>query len=127
MSVRKRQWETEQGDTRSAYVVQYSTAELDSRGKRRRHIKTFERKKDAETFHAQVRVDIGRGVHVPSSKSITISEAGRNWIDSCADLGRTTVDNYQQHLTLHILPLLGAVKLSALNVALVRDWQRRNA
>jgi hypothetical protein len=28
MSVRKRQWETEQGDTRSAYVVQYSTAEL---------------------------------------------------------------------------------------------------
>ncbi len=123
MSVRKRTWKTESGEIRSAYVVQYSTSELDMRGKRKRHIQTFERKKDADAFHAQTRVDIGKGVHVPASKSITVEKAGQHWIDSCADLERTSVDGYQQHLDLHILPYLDAVKLSALTVAIVRDWQ----
>jgi integrase len=123
MSIRKRQWATASGDVRECYVVQYSTPELDSRGKRKRHVKAFDRKKDAEVFHAQVRVDIGKGVHVPASKSITVEAAGRNWIDSCGDLERTTVDGYQQHLNLHIVPYLGGVKLSALTVAIVRDWQ----
>ena len=107
----------------ASYVVQYSTAELDKRGKRKRHVKAFDRKKDAEAFQAQVRVDIGKGVHVPASKSITVEAAGRNWIDSCGDLERTTVDGYQQHLNLHIIPYLGGVKLSALSVTIVRDWQ----
>jgi len=123
MSIRKRQWATASGDVRECYVVQYSTPELDSRGKRKRHVKAFDRKKDAEVFHAQVRVDIGKGVHVPASKSITVEAAGRNWIDSCGDLERTTIDGYQQHLNLHIVPYLGGVKLSALTVAIVRDWQ----
>lgn len=123
MSVRKRTWETESGEARSAYVVQYSIGETDKLGKRKRCIKTFDRKKDAEAFHAQVRVDIGKGVHVPASKSITVEAAGRAWIDACADLERTSVDGYRQHLTLHINPYLGVVKLSALNVAIVRDWQ----
>src|SRR5882757_1041112 len=94
MSVRKRTWKTESGEIRSAYVVQYSTAETDTRGKRKRHIQTFDRKKDADAFHAQVRVDVGKGVHVPSSKSITVEKAGQHWIDSCADLERTSVDGY---------------------------------
>jgi integrase len=123
MSVRKRIWETEGGEIRTAYVVQYSIAETDARGKRKRCIKTFEKKKDAEAFEAHVRVDIGRGVHVPASQSITVEAAGRGWIDSCGDLERTTVDGYLQHLAIHINPYLGALKLSALTVAIVRDWQ----
>jgi integrase len=123
MSVRTHTWTTTSGDPRQAYVVQYSTAELDKRGKRKRHLKFFKRKKDAEAFEAQVRVDVGKGVHVPSSKSITIAEAGRNWIDSCSDLERTTLDGYKQHLKFHIDPYLGGVKLSALTIAIVRDWQ----
>jgi integrase len=123
MSVRKRTWKTESGETRTAYVVQYTTADLDKRNKRKRHIKTFDRKKDAEAFHAQVRVDVSKGTHVPSSTSVTVERAGSDWIDSCADLERTSVDGYQQHLDLHILPYLGAVKAPALTVAIVRDWQ----
>jgi integrase len=123
MSIRKRTWKTESGEERSAYVVQYSVAELDKRGKRKRIIKTFDRKKDADAFHAQVRVDLGKGVHVPASKSVTVEAAGRGWIDSCGDLERTTLDGYQQHLNLHINPYLGGVKLSSLTVAIVRDWQ----
>ncbi|KGT76444.1 integrase [Bradyrhizobium japonicum] len=123
MSVRTHTWTTKSGEQRQAYLVQYSTAELDKRGKRKRHVKFFDRKKEADAFHAQVRVDVSKGVHVPASKSIAVEAAGRNWIDSCGDLERTTVDGYQQHLNLHINPYLGGVKLSALTVAIVRDWQ----
>jgi integrase len=123
MSIRTHTWKTKSGEEREAYLVQYSTAELDKRGKRKRHVKFFKLKKDAIAFEAQVRVDVGKGVHVPASKSITVEAAGRNWIDSCGDLERTTVDGYQQHLNLHINPYLASVKLSALNVAIVRDWQ----
>jgi integrase len=123
MSIRKRKWETASGESRECYLVQYSTAELDSRGKRRRHVKAFDRLSDAKTFHAQVHVDLSKGTHVPASKSITVKAAGDNWIDSCGDLERTTLDGYRQHLNLHIVPYLGGVKLSALTVAIVRDWQ----
>jgi integrase len=123
MSVRTHTWTTKSGEARSAYLVQYSTAELDARGKRKRHVKFFNRKKDADAFHAQVRVDIRKGVHVPSSKSITVAQGGEHWIDSCADLERTTRDGYEQHLRDHINPYLGGIKLSALTVAIVRDWQ----
>jgi integrase len=54
-----------------------------------------------------------------------VDKAGSNWIDSCADLERTSVDGYQQHLNLHINPYLGTVKLSALTVPIVRDWQNK--
>jgi integrase len=123
MSVRKRTWETENGETRTAYLVQYSVPELDKRGKRTRHVKTFAKKKDAEKFESQVRIDVDGGTHVPASKSKTISEAGANWIASCGDLEPTTVDGYRQHLNLHILPYLGNMKLAAITVAVVRNWQ----
>jgi integrase len=123
MSIRKRTWQTESGEERSAYVVQYSTAERDERGKRKRHIKTFDRKKDADDFHAQVRIDLKKGVHTPDSKSITVEEAGTSWIDGCRDLERTSVDQYNQHLKFHINPYLGMIKLPALTTAVVREWQ----
>jgi integrase len=123
MSIRKRVWQTESGEERSAYVVQYSTAERDERGKRKRHIKTFDRKKDADDFHAQVRIDVKKGVHTPDSKSITVEEAGTLWIDGCGDLERTSVDQYNQHLKFHINPYLGTIKLPALTTAVVREWQ----
>jgi integrase len=123
MSIRKRTWKTESGEDRSAYVVQYSTAERDERGKRKRHIKTFDRKKDADDFQAQVRVDLKKGTHTPHSRSVTVDEAGKLWIDGCGDLERTSVDQYNQHLKFHINPYLGALKVSALTVAIVREWQ----
>ena len=123
MSIRKRTWQTELGEERSAWIVQYSTAELDKRGKRARHIRTFDRKKDAEDFRAQVQVDLKKGVHTPTSRSVTVAKAGNEWLDSCGDLERTSRDQYGQHLKFHIVPYLGTVKLSALTVASVRDWQ----
>jgi integrase len=123
LSVRPHTWETRKGETRKAYLVQYSTAELDSRGKRKRHVKFFRTKKEAEAYEAQVRVDVSKGVHVPSSKSTTVAEAGKLWLAACDGLERATVDSYRNHLDLHIAPYLGGLKLSALTIAVVRDWQ----
>ena len=119
MSVRRRTWNNRDGSEGEAWVVNYT----DRAGKRR--LKTFERKRDAESFEAGVSIDVRAGVHVPDSQSITLAEAGKLWLASCeaAALERTTLDYYRQHLDLHIVPLIGAVKLSQLSVPAVRSFE----
>jgi len=119
MSVRKRTWRNGDGSDGEAWVVAYT----DRAGIRR--IKTFDRKRDAEIFEAAVGVEVRAGVHVPDSQSVMVAEAGRLWLMSCeaAGLEQTTLDYYRQHVELHIVPLLGAVKLSQLTVPLVRDFE----
>jgi integrase len=123
MSVRERKWTTKSGEVRKCYLVQYSTAELDKRGKRTRRCKQFRTKKAADLYEAQVRVHVEAGTHVPPSKSVTVSAAGNLWLDSCDGLEPATVDSYRNHLNLHIRPYLGGMRLSALSVAAVRGWQ----
>ena len=119
MSVRRRTWNNRDGSEGEAWVVNYT----DRAGKRR--LKTFERKRDAESFEAGVSIDVRAGVHVPDSQSITLAEAGKLWLASCeaAALERTTLDYYRQHLDLHIVPLIGAVKLSQLSLTAVRPFE----
>ena len=52
MSVRKRRWVTSKGEVREAWIVDY----VDRQGDQ--HIKHFDRKKDADEYHASVKVDI---------------------------------------------------------------------
>jgi integrase len=120
MSVRKRSWVTDRGDAREAWVVDYNQLG-------RRHLKTFARKRDADAYHAQVAVDIRAGTHTPDSASITVAEAGRLWLLSREQAGieRTTLDYYRSHLDLHIVPLIGNTKLSALTVPFVREFEDR--
>jgi integrase len=124
MSIRKRVWQTKDGP-QEAYVVQYSTHERDSRGKRKRHIATFKTKKEAVAFEASVRVDVAKGVHVPDSKSLTVRQAGEAWLSSCRGLEQATRVGYEQHLRQHILPFLADAKLSQLNVGVIKAWQGR--
>lgn len=125
MGIRKRKW-VSNGEQREAWVVDYATSERDPKtGRLKRHIRTFDRKRDAETWAAQTHVDIGKGVHTPRSRSTTVEAAGKAWIDSCGDLERSTRDQYEQHLKFHINPYLGAVKLADLTVDGVKDWQSK--
>jgi integrase len=119
MSVKKRTWKTSKGEQREAWIVRYA----DAQG--HRHIATFERKKDADEYHATVRVDVRKGTHVAPSKSATVAEAGKLWLAACdgAGLERTSVNSYRQHFELHMLPYLGALRLSAITVATIREWQ----
>jgi integrase len=116
VSVRKRTWVTRRGDMKEAWVLDYRVAGS-------RHIETFERKKDADARAAQVKVDVGKGVHVATSKSKTVADAGEKWLSDAADrLEAATVESYRQHFEQHIVPYLGPVKLSALTVPAVRDF-----
>ena len=72
MSIRKRQWTTRLGEEKEAWIVDYT----DQEGKR--HIKTFQRKKEADDYRATVHVDIRRGVH--TSTKDTVADAGKKWL-----------------------------------------------
>jgi hypothetical protein len=120
MSVRKRKWTTKGGEEREAWIVQY----IDQDGVDR--IKTFARKKDADAFENQTGVDISKGTHVADSKSVTVNEAGRLWLESVtgAGLERTTIEQYRQHLN-HMAPYIGHSKLSQLNAPIIRTFEDR--
>jgi integrase len=123
MSVSKRTWSNRDGSRGSAWVVAYT----DQAGKRRS--KNFDRKRDADAFHGAVSTELRSGLHVPDSQSVTIAEAGRLWLRSCeaAALERSTVEQYGQHLNLHIIPLIGAMKLSRFSSPMARAFEDRLA
>ena len=116
MSVRKRTWTTPSGESKTAWVVDYS-----SQGQRRH--KTFAKKRDADAYHAKVATEVRAGIH--SAGSTSIAEAGELWLRSreAAGLERTTLVSYREHLSLHITPLLGALKLAELNLPRVREFE----
>jgi integrase len=120
MSVRKRSWQ-HNGVNKDAWVVDYFDQDGD------RHLKTFARKKDADAFHAKVQVDVSRGTHTADSKSVTVAAAAKLFMQSCdeARLERTTLDTYRQHVDLHIVPLIGTVRLSQLTTPMIREFVDR--
>jgi integrase len=111
MSIRKRKWTTRRGEAKEAWIVDYTDQQGD------RHIETFERKKDADARHATIKVNVRQGTHTAPSKSITVAEAAEGWIKRVeADgLERATIREYRQHVDLHILPLIGRLKLAHLS------------
>jgi integrase len=121
VSVRKRVWKGSDGEPKEAWVVDY----VDQHGDR--HIKTFAKKRDADAHHAIVGVAVRAGTHTADSKSMTVARAAELWLESCeaAGLERTTLTSYRQHAELHIIPVLGALKLSHLTVPLVRGFEER--
>jgi integrase len=123
MSVRKRTWRNANGSQGEAWVAAYT----DHEGKRR--IRSFEKRREADAYHTSVRTDLRSGTHVPDSQSVTIAEAGQLWLQSCeaAALERSTVDCYRLHLKRHVVPLIGAVKLSRLTVPMVRAFEDKLA
>lgn len=118
MSVRKRTWTTK-GEEKSAWVVDY----VDTKGTRR--LKTFAKKKEADHFAATASVEVREGTHVADSETVTVRQAGNFWIATAEAAGRerTTVEGYRGHLKLHIVPLIGDMKLTALNVPAVRKFE----
>jgi hypothetical protein len=125
MSVRKRSWKTRTGEPREGWVVDYVDGEGD------RHIKTFERKKDADAEHAKIKIDVRQGVHTAPTKSVTVAEAGQNWTRRVEANGmrgkgpaeQGTLYQYRQHLNLHIAPRLGGIKLANLTRAGVENFR----
>jgi integrase len=123
MSVRRTTWKNRDGSQGEAWLVAYR----DHAGARR--FKNFKKKRDADAYHAEVRVDVRKGIHTADSISVTVAEAGQLWINAATDDGleRGTVEQYQQHLKFHIAPLIGATKLSQLTVPSARAFRDKLA
>jgi len=115
MSVRKRLL----SDGRTCWQVDYK----DGAGNRRH--RQFATKREAEAFHVKARSEVVAGIHTPDSASITVAEAADLWIARCErdELERTTILAYRQHLDLHILPRIGAVRLSRLTAPAVNAFR----
>ncbi|MBA3677900.1 MAG: site-specific integrase [Sphingosinicella sp.] len=109
-SVRKRTWTSPNGEEKTRWVVDYK----DSAGKRR--AKQFVRKKEADAWLIKTAWHVTQGPHTPDSQSITVISAGELWLARARrdQLEHTTIAAYEQHLRLHIVPLLGHRKLSQL-------------
>lgn len=107
-SIRKRTW-TSRGVERSAWIVDY----FDQAGKRR--LKTFGTKKQADAWATNALHEVSQGTHALDAK-ITVGEIFEQWIKHCVDEGleRSTIEQRQQHLRLHISPYIGRVPLAAL-------------
>ena len=119
MSVRKRTWRTAKGEAKEAWIVDYADQDGD------RHLKTFERKKDADAFHAIVRVDVAKGIHTAPSKGIKVAQAAENWLKRVEAEGRErgTLAQYRQHVALHIVPRIGGINLANLTPSKVEAFR----
>jgi integrase len=108
MSIRKRTWKSN-GAEKTAWCVDY----VDQHGKRR--LKTFSLKKDAEAWATNARHEVAHGIHAANAK-INIQETVALWIQHCRDEGleRSTIEQRQRHLKIHIAPFIGREKLAAL-------------
>lgn len=118
-SIRKRLWTAPDGTERHAWQCDYR----DAAGKRRS--KQFARKKDADAFATKAGYEVSQGIHTPDSESITVEQAGKNWLarGEREDLEKSTLDMYEQHLRLHIVPFLGTKRLNQLTKPMIEDYR----
>lgn len=109
-SIRKRTWTAPDGTEKTAWIVDYR----DGAGARR--FKQFPRRKDADSWLTGAAWEVSQGVHTADSQSVTVAQACDLWIKAAEQKGRErgTVNQYDQLARLHIIPVIGAEKLSRL-------------
>jgi len=116
VSIRKRTWTTAKGEEKFAWVVDYK----DQNGSRA--IRTFAKKSEAVEFETTMRGEVREKRHVIVSKSITVKEAGKEWI-AAVKQGRgergpaeaSTIRQYEYHKRDYIDPFLGDILLAKLS------------
>jgi integrase len=116
-TVRKRTWSSG-GETKTAWQATHT----DQTGARRS--KQFDRKRDADAWLLTVRDEVKRGVHTPESTSITVVEAAKLWLDKSEldRLERSTLQQYRNHVRLHIVPLIGTQRLARLTTPAIEAY-----
>jgi integrase len=119
MSVRKRTWKNPTGEAKEAWIVDY----VDQQGKR--HIETYARKKDADERHAAIKVDVSKGIHTPSSRSLTVAQAANDWLNfvEIEEGERSTLALYRQVVEHHINPRIGGEKLAKLTTPRINAFR----
>ena len=100
------------------------TVWTNGRGSERR-IWTFDRKRDADVFEAQLRQRRAVGDLQLLPVDETLAELQADWLryDALLNLQRRTLEDYAAVLDKHVLPRLGGVKLSQLTPQVVRRFR----
>jgi integrase len=106
-------------------LIRWQAGYVDGAGERR--FKMFDRKAEAEAWLVDVQHDVARGTHTPGSVSPTVKDAADLWIRRCRDKGLEpmTVKGYEEHVVLHIVPFIGAKRLSEITVPAVNAFADR--
>jgi integrase len=120
MSVRKRIRKNAKGEIKEAWIVDYrDKAKGGARVQR-----TFALKKEADAFAVDMKGEVRDGIHIARSRSVTVADAGTQWIKTAEEnVERTTLATYQTVLDTHIVPFIGSMKLSDLTVPLIRAFE----
>ena len=121
---RKIEWTNADGTPSSRWQVRYR----DQAGRRR--AKQFARKKEATDFADTIVAAVRAGTHVPDRDTVTVAAAAAAWLAACQS-GRdgrepvepTTLRQYDQHARLHIVPVLGGMRLAQLTPQRVRVFR----
>ncbi|WP_292575846.1 site-specific integrase [Mesorhizobium sp.] len=115
MSIRKRAWKTARGEARESWIVDYFDQD------RKRAIKTFPSRKEAREWETTMRGEVREKRHVIASKSLTVAEAGAEWLkavehgrDDREPAEKATLRGYKHHLDAYIAPAMGTKKLTDL-------------
>jgi integrase len=79
-----------------------------------RHQRRFGTRKEAATFHDETKTAIRAGTHTSLPDKLTMAEAAEKWVRAVEADGRvrSTIRQYRQHITHHIAPRIGGLKLS---------------
>jgi integrase len=119
-TIRKRSW-VSGGEEKTAWVCYYADQD------KKRHIKTFRTKREADAWSVQAMHEVKHGTHTPPSTSVTVAEAGEKWLEQAKidKLERSTIQQYEQHLRLHIVPLIGGHKLANLRPHTVTEFRNK--
>jgi integrase len=94
-------------------------------GAGKRHQVRFKTKKEAAAHHDQMKVAIRAGTHVALDNDLTIAGVADKWIRRVEANARerATVRGYSEHIKLHIVPRIGAVKLAKLSKGHVEGFR----
>ena len=86
-------------------------------GSGKRHQVRFKRKAEAEDHEEKSKVAIRAGTHVSLDSNLTMADVADQWIKRVEANARerATVKQYREHIKLHIVPRIGAVKLAKLS------------
>src|SRR5689334_20715382 len=113
-SVRRRDWNSG-GETREAWIADY----FDQNGKR--HIKTLDKKKEADAFLVGARHDVSQATQTAESASVTVAKAAELWIESgeLETHERSPLKGSPGQVHHHINPRSADVKLAKLTTLAV--------
>jgi integrase len=90
------------------------------------YTRTFNTKREAQTFAAREAADRSRGTWVdPRRGTITLEGWAEHWLAHRPDLRPRTVELYRGLLNRHVLPDLGSVEVAKLSPSEVRSWHAR--